>query len=169
MFGNITRSRLVAYTSACVGLIALGSWISIPFYPVPLTLQTFFLLLTAVIMKRYAVIPVGLYVIFGAIGLPIFHNGLAGLGVLLGPTGGYIVGFIPAAFTAGLVFEQTSRYVHACGLAAATLVIYLFGVTWLAYSAGMTPAAAILAGIIPFIPGDIVKAIAAYGVGRRLR
>ena len=97
MFGDLRRSRRVAYTAAFIGLITLGGWISVPFVPVPFTLQTFFVLLAAAVMKRDAVIPVTLYVALGALGLPVFHNGIAGFGVLLGPTGGYLLGFIPAA------------------------------------------------------------------------
>ena len=106
MFGDLRRSRRVAYTAAFIGLITLGGWISVPFVPVPFTLQTFFVLLAAAVMKRDAVIPVTLYVALGALGLPVFHNGIAGFGVLLGPTGGYLLGFIPAALLAGLAYES---------------------------------------------------------------
>ncbi len=88
MFGDLDRSRTIAYSAAFIGLITLGSWISVPCIPVPFTLQTLFVLLAGAVMKRYAVIPVSLYVILGALGLPLFHNGVAGIGVLLGPTGG---------------------------------------------------------------------------------
>ena len=76
MFGDLRRSRRVAYTAAFIGLITLGGWISVPFVPVPFTLQTFFVLLAAAVMKRDAVIPVALYVALGALGLPVFHNGI---------------------------------------------------------------------------------------------
>ena len=110
MFGDLRRSRRVAYTAAFIGLITLGGWISVPFVPVPFTLQTFFVLLAAAVMKREAVIPVTLYVLLGTLGLPVFHNGVAGFGVLLGPTGGYLAGFIPAALIAGIAYES-----GACG------------------------------------------------------
>ncbi|MDD5188946.1 MAG: biotin transporter BioY, partial [Methanoregula sp.] len=103
MFGDLQRSRIVAYSAAFVALITMGSWVSIPFFPVPITLQTLFVLLSGAVMKRYAVIPVSLYILFGAIGLPVFHNGIAGIGVLLGPTGGYLLGFLPVALIVGLV------------------------------------------------------------------
>ena len=80
------------------------------------------MLLAGAVMKRYAVIPVSLYVILGALGLPLFHNGITGLGVLLGPTGGYLIGFIVAALISGLAYEYPSRPVHICGLAFARSV-----------------------------------------------
>ncbi|MFA5269913.1 MAG: biotin transporter BioY [Methanoregula sp.] len=168
MFGDIDRSRTIAYSAAFIGLITLGSWISIPCIPVPFTLQTMFVLLAGAVMKRYAIIPVSLYVILGALGLPLFHNGIAGVGVLLGPTGGYLVGFIFAALVTGLAYEHSSRPVHICGLIAATLVIYAGGIGWLMYSLDREFIPAFIAGVLPFIIGDAIKAGAAYLIAERL-
>jgi len=168
MFGDLQRARLIAYSAAFIGLIALGSWISIPFIPVPFTLQTLFVLLAGAVMKRKAVIPVVLYIILGALGLPLFHNGMAGIGVLLGPTGGYLIGFVFAALATGLAYERSSRSVHIGGLALGTALIYLFGMAWLMYSLGMGAVPAFVAGVLPFIPGDAIKAGAAYIIAERL-
>jgi len=168
MFGNIDRSRKITYTAAFIALISLGSWISIPFVPVPFTLQTFFIMLAGAVMKRSAVVPVVLYILLGALGLPLFHNGLAGAGVLLGPTGGYLIGFIPAVLVVGLAYEHQSRLFRAGGLAAATIVIYACGIGGLMYSARLDLAPAVIAGVLPFIPGDAVKAGAACLVADRL-
>ena len=168
MFGDPDRARLIAGTASCIGLIALGSWIAIPFFPVPLTLQTFFVLLTAAVMHRKAVVPVFLYVLLGALGLPLFHNGLAGIGVLLGPSGGYLIGFIPAALIAGFGFEYKSPAIRIPGIILATLAIYACGIAWLIWSTGLAPVLAITVGMLPFLPGDAVKAFAAYTVAARL-
>ncbi len=168
MFGDIRRTRLIAFSAAFVGLISLASWISIPFFPVPLTLQTLFVLLTAIVMKRYAVIPVTLYVILGALGLPVFHNGLAGIGVLLGPTGGYLIGFIIAALVAGIAYESPSAISRITGIAGATAAVYSCGISWLMISTGMELLPAVLIGMLPFLPGDVVKAYAAYEIAKRL-
>ena len=119
-------------------------------------------------MKRYAVIPVALYVLLGAAGLPVYHNGTAGLGVLLGPTGGFLVGFIPAALVAGLAYEQKSPTARITGLIAATVLTYVFGVAWLAWSASLSLPQAILVGVAPFIVGAVVKVAAAYAIGKRV-
>jgi biotin transport system substrate-specific component len=162
------RARILAYSGTFVALIAAGSWISVPLPPVPLTLQTLFVLLAGIVMKRYGAIPVALFVLLGAAGLPIYHNGTAGLGVLLGPTGGYLVGFIPAALVAGLAYEKTSRTARVAGLVAATAVTYTFGVAWLAYSASLSLPQALLLGLAPFAVGEVVKVAAAYTIGERV-
>jgi biotin transport system substrate-specific component len=168
MFGDLDRSRIIAYSAVFIGLITMGSWISIPFFPIPFTLQTLFVLLAGAVMKRYAVIPVSLYVTMGTMGLPVFHNGIAGAGVLLGPTGGYLIGFILAGLAAGLAYEHTSRPVRICGLITATLVIYTFGIGWLMYSLSRGFFPAFVAGVLPFIPGDVIKAGTAYLIAEKL-
>ena len=168
MFGDLDRSRQIAYSAAFIGLITLGSWISIPCIPVPFTLQTLFVLLTGMVMKRYAVIPVSLYVILGALGLPLFHNGIAGIGVLMGPTGGYLTGFIAAALITGLAYEHPSRPICICGLVFATLAIYASGIGWLMFSLGLDFLPALYVGALPFIAGDVIKAGAAYLIAERL-
>lgn len=168
MFGDIERSRTIALSAAFIGLITLGSWISVPCIPVPFTLQTLFVLLAGAVMKRSAVIPVTLYVVLGAFGLPLFHNGIAGAGVLLGPTGGYLTGFIGAALVTGLAYEHTSRPVRIFGLSLATLVIYTCGIGWLMFSMGRDFLFAFSAGALPFIAGDTIKAGAAYLIAGRL-
>ncbi|MDD1694037.1 MAG: biotin transporter BioY [Methanoregula sp.] len=168
MFGDLERSRLITYSAAFIGLIALGSWISIPCIPVPFTLQTLFVLLAGVVMKRKAVIPVAAFVLLGVLGLPVFHNGMAGPAVLLGPTGGYLIGFIFAALAVGLAYECKSGYVHIIGLALGTALIYLFGMGWLMFSLGMGLLPAFTVGVIPFVIGDSIKAGAAYLIAKRI-
>lgn len=168
MPGDYRRSLIITHTTLFIALTAVFSWISIPFIPVPFTLQTLGVLLTGAIMKRYAGIPMAMYVILGALGLPLFHNGTSGIGVLLGPTGGFLIGFIPAAVLAGLCFEYDSEKAKVAGLCIATLAIYLCGITWLMVSVPMSIEAAIIAGMLPFIPGDAVKATVAYLIARRV-
>ena len=143
MYGNEKRARLLAESAVFIALIAVGGWISIPILIIPFTLQNIFILLAAAVMKRYAVIPVGLYVLFGSLGLPIFHNGTAGLGVLLGPTGGFLIGFVIMGAVAGWLFEkETIRYdILAC--AAFVTGLYVFGTAWFMISTGAELTAAL--------------------------
>ena len=106
--------------------------------------------------------------ILGMLGLPLFHNGMAGIGVLLGPSGGYLIGFIFAALITGLTYEHDSRVIRIGGIAVATGIIYLFGVAWLMYSLQLGFIPAVITGVFPFIPGDMIKAAAAYLIGQRL-
>ncbi len=171
MYGNLMYAQMLTRTATFTALIAIGGWvaITIPFLPlVPFTLQTLFILLAAVIMKRYAVLPVALYVLLGICNLPVFHNGTAGIGVLLGPTGGYIIGFIPAALIAGLLLEKEVKFTGIAAIAAASITIYALGTAWLSVSTGMPFVAAAMIGVIPFIPGDIIKGAAALVIGKRI-
>lgn len=168
MFGDLQKSRIIAYSAAFIGLISLGAWVSIPFFPVPMTLQTLFVLLAGTVMKRYAIIPVSLYVALGTLGLPVFHTGVTGFGILLGPTGGYLTGFIFAAFVVGLAYEHKSVTIWITGLLAGTGIIYFCGVAWLMYSLAIGLIPAIISGVLPFIPGDMIKIYGAYMIAKRL-
>jgi biotin transport system substrate-specific component len=119
-------------------------------------------------MKRYAVIPVSLYVLLGALGLPVFHTGVAGIGILLGPTGGYLAGFILAALVVGLAYEHASEIIRIVGLLTGTAVIYICGIVWLMYSLTLGFIPAVISGVLPFIPGDVIKIYAAYMIVKRL-
>ena len=107
----------VAYSAAFIGLITLGGWISIPFFP-RLYPPDLFCPARGSGHEAYAVIPVALYVILGALGLPVSITA-SGVGVLLGPTGGYLIGFIPAALVTGFAYESVSAWSASAGLAAA--------------------------------------------------
>jgi biotin transport system substrate-specific component len=168
MYGDLQRTRLLAHTAAFVGLITLGGWLSIPFLPVPITLQTLFVLLAGAVLKRWGVIPVTLYVLFGALNIPVFHSGLSGLGILLGPTGGYILGFVPGVLIIGLAYEYPSTAIRIAGIVAANLAIYTVGILWLLYSTGISLPYALVFGMAIFVPGDILKGIAVYATAKRI-
>jgi biotin transport system substrate-specific component len=168
MYGDLQRTRLLAHTAAFVGLITLGGWLSIPFLPVPITLQTLFVLLAGAVLKRWGVIPVTLYVLFGALNIPVFHSGLSGLGILLGPTGGYILGFVPGVLIIGLAYEYPSTVIRIAGIVAANLAIYTVGILWLLYSTGISLPYALVFGMAIFVPGDILKGIAVYATAKRI-
>lgn len=168
MYGDEKRSALLMYSAVFTALITVGGWISVPFV-VPFTLQTLFVLLAASVMKKYAVIPAALYVMFGTLGLPLFHNGTSGLGILLGPTGGFLIGFIPMAFIAGVFFSKKTRAADISGMVLGTLVCYFCGTLWFMVSAGASLPAALITCVIPFIAGDAVKIAAAEMVTLRLR
>ncbi|PAV08765.1 biotin transporter BioY [Methanocorpusculum parvum] len=168
MYGDEKRSALLMYSAVFTALITVGGWISVPFV-VPFTLQTLFVLLAASVMKKYAVVPAALYVMFGTLGLPLFHNGTSGLGILLGPTGGFLIGFIPMAFIAGVFFSKKTRAADLSGMVLGILVCYFCGTVWFMVSAGASLPAALITCVIPFIAGDAVKITAAEMVTLRLR
>jgi biotin transport system substrate-specific component len=156
-------------------LLAASAWVTIPTQPVPLTFQTLVVVLAALLLDwEWSLAAVGLYVLMGAVGLPVFSGARGGLGVLLGPTGGYLVGFVLAAAMGAASRTLLARRlpaVAADALAAAAVVaiVYVIGWPWLARVTGMPPQAAFLAGVAPFLPLDAAKAAAAVGVAAALR
>ena len=168
MYGDEKRTQVISQTGLFIALIAIGSYFVIPMIPVPITLQTLFVLLCGCIMKRYALIAVLLYVILGIIGLPVFHQFTSGPGILLGPTGGYLIGFILAALIVGLSYEKKSRFIRICGLFLGTTAIALCGVLWIALSTGISFFEAVLIGAVPFIVGDLIKITLAFFISARV-
>ncbi len=143
-------------------LIALSAQITLPMWPVPITGQTFGVLLIAALLGRRSTLSVILYLVQGALGLPFFAGGAAGVGQLIGPTGGYLLGFVAAAFVVGWLCEL--GWDHKVGTAVAAMlignvIIYFFGMVWLANFVGLNQVLQI--GLLPFIPGDIIKIILA--------
>ena len=148
-------------------LIAISARIAfpLPFSPVPVTGQTLAVLLAGLCLgsREGALAPLAC-IGEGLLGLPVFAGGRAGLAVLLGPTGGYLAGFVAAAFVVGWLAERnwSQRSVTLfAALALGTLTIYTFGAIWLAGFIPTGPGSVLAAGVLPFIPGDIAKALLA--------
>ena len=118
------------------------------------------------VMAAITAISYLIYLLIGIAGLPIFSSFSSGFAKLLGPTGGYLIGFIPMAIICGFAFEKFSnRGMQIAGLAIGTIVAYIFGTAWLAIEAHLTFYQALLSGVIPYIPGDLVKIILVVLVG----
>ena len=153
---------LIITGSLCVAGMAQVR-IPLPFTPVPITGQTFAVLLVgASLGSRRGAASLVLYLLLGLLGLPFFAGGTSGLSALLGPTGGYLVGFVLAATLVGsLAARGLDRRVPGALLAflAGEIVIYLFGVAWLSVYLGIKQA--IVAGFLPFLIGDAIKFVAA--------
>ncbi|MBE6506837.1 MAG: biotin transporter BioY [Methanocorpusculum parvum] len=166
MYGDETRSKTILFTALFAALITAGGWISLPVFAIPFTLQSLFVILAAAVMQKKAVYPLLLYVAAGLFGLPVFHNGLSGIGVLLGPTGGYLLGFICAAFFAGLLFSRKKDITAAL---SAVIIYDAAAVLWFMLTASASFPAAVTACVLPYLAGDIVKAVAAVFAVNRLR
>ena len=160
----LSKLFLVVAGSALIGLSAQ---IEVPMYPVPVTAQTLMILLIGMaygpLLGAATIIA---YLLEGAMGLPVFAGGKAGLAVLVGPTAGYLFGFVAAAFlVGGLALRGFGRSIAGTVLAmvVGTVVIYACGVAWLQTLIGFETA--IAAGVLPFIWGDLLKiAVAALAM-----
>ncbi len=171
------RKELISavLVSLFAALIIAGTYIRVPLPPVPITLQTLFVLLAGMLLplplSLYSVL---LYLALGAIGLPVFSSG-GGLAALTGPTAGYMWGWIPAVIVCGLMgkkrfsgFKAEMAYLLLTALLA-DVALYIPGLLWLGLSRHMDLTKTISAGLLPFIVGDVVKMVVAAAVSTKLR
>jgi len=175
------RIRDIGLVLAGAALLILGSRISVPLpgNPVPLTLQTLAVLLVGgALGLRRGALSAALFIALGVVGVPVFAESRHGVDVILGTTGGYLIGFIAAAALVGRLAELGwDRHLGgSVGMnLIGTVVIYLVGVPWLAAAASIPLGKAIELGLVPFLVGDAIKLLFAAGafpvawwvVGRR--
>lgn len=163
---------------ALAGLMAavicvLGPWaLNIPVSPVAVSLGTLAIyFVVSVLGMKLGTISVMIYILLGLAGLPVFTNFTGGPGKLFGPSGGYIIGYLFLALIAGFFVDKFGMKppVFFAGMALGTAVLYLFGTLWMEYQMNLTFTQALMAGVVPYIPGDLIKLIAAMAVGSRIR
>lgn len=151
-----------------VALTAVLAQVAIPLYPVPITGQTLAVLLVGAALGTVrGAVSMILYAVLGIIGLPIFTEASSGLGVLVGPTGGYIVGFIASAALVGWLSERAwdRKIVKAAVIfLAGTVVTFVFGLAWLLHFYGGDIDATLRGGLYPFVIGGLIKAAIAAGL-----
>jgi biotin transport system substrate-specific component len=164
--------QMMVYASLLAALTAVGAYLSIPIGPVPIVLQSLFILLAGLLLGRaWGAASVGIYLLAGAFGLPVFAGGTGGIGRFFGPTGGYLLGFLPAVYITGLISGKGGKnilmdiFAMICG----SVLIYAFGVSWLRVITGMELNKAVAVGMLPFLPGDALKIAAAAFIARSVR
>ncbi len=152
-------------------LTTVGAWISfpLPFSPVPIALANIFVLLAGIILGKWlGPLSQIIYLLLGFAGIPVFAQHLAGPDVFAGPTGGYLIGYVLAAFTAGALMQYLPRFSGsraaitarvAFSLSVGALVIYIPGLPWLSHVTGMDMPTALVKGFYPYLPGDALKII----------
>ena len=159
----VTKAALVVFGSL---LLAVSAQFKIPLYPVPVTGQTLVVLLIGMTYgPRLGGITMAAYLFEGALGLPVFAGGAAGAAVLMGPTGGYLFGFLLAGVSMGYLAERGMGRTVVSTISAMVIgnfVIYLCGALWLANFIGFGQA--IAAGVLPFLYGDALKLVVAAGL-----
>lgn len=166
--------QLVVYASFMAALICVGAYLTVPLPlgPVPLVLQNLFVFLAGLLLgSRWGLASVGIYLLVGALGLPVFVGGTGGLAHFLGPTGGYLFGFAASAFVIGYLAERLRHRVvgDSVAVVVGVLMVFLLGVPWLKAVTGMAWEKAFLVGMLPFLPGDAIKAVTAVLLARAIR
>lgn len=195
-----TRSRSLAFCGLTIALMAVSAWISIPLGPVPFTLQTFVMVFALIALTPgQCLASIGGYLLIGAIGVPVFSSMRGGIGVLLGPTGGFLWGYLIGAavalvllraFDHGRAFSarkgegnpskdaplraasRQGRFTIAASFAAALLfIVIMYACGWAQYMAvsGMGPEASFATAVAPFIVVDLVKTVVGVFTARAVR
>jgi biotin transport system substrate-specific component len=165
--------RGMVYASMFGALTAVGAYIMIPLPPVPITMQTLFVNLAGALLGgTLGALSQVVYILLGIIGLPVFAGGKAGAGVLLGPTGGYLIGFVAGAYVIGKLtgIRKKPGFIWlVCSMAIGIALVYLLGIIQLMIVAKLDFNKAIAVGLLPPLPGDILKIIIAALITLKIR
>lgn len=166
------KTRFITTTALMTAVLCIMGPLSLPIGPVPISLTNLAVYLTMYVLgTKRGTAAYAVYLLLGLAGLPVFSGFSGGPGKLLGPTGGYLIGFLPMALLLGLYLDRHYKNVLLSILVmeACTWIPYLLGTGWLALSAGMRFGAALGVGVLPFLLVDLIKMIAAALLGPVLR
>ncbi len=156
-----TNVRKMVYCALFAALIVVFAQLQIPLPGlVPISLATFGVMMAGLLLGwKYGVLAVAVYILLGAVGVPVFAGFKGGVSALLGPTGGYIIGYLPYAALAGLnIRKAQDSFWGRCGLLGlGTLACYTLGTAWFMHVTGRTLAESLSLCVLPFLPGDAVK------------
>lgn len=166
---NIKKTATVGILAAIICVIAPFSF---PAGAIPISLATFAIyIISCTVNKKLSVAAVAVYILIGAVGLPVFSSFTGGLQCITGYTGGYIIGYIPCAFIIGLLTDrfENNKIIYPLSMIAGTLVCYFFGIFWYMHRAecGFIEVAAVC--VAPFLIGDIIKIATASCIGITLK
>jgi biotin transport system substrate-specific component len=168
----IEKLRMVVFASLMAALTAVGAYIYVPIGPVPIILSTLFVIFSGLILgSRWGLTSMALYLLVGAIGLPVFAGGKGGFAHFLGPTGGYLFGYLVASWIAGFISERSQgrMILDIFAVIIGSLALYAFGVPWLKMVTQMSWTKALMVGVLPFLIGDAIKASVVLILARAIR
>ena len=165
------KTRELCIVAVMAALLCILAPLSVPIGPIPISLATFAIYLAGGLLGwKRALAATAVYILLGAVGVPVFAGFTGGAQKLLGVTGGYIVGYLPLAAIVGLSAERgKSRLSLPLGMMLGTAVLYAIGTAWFMIAMGRSLGAALGACVLPFLPGDALKIAAACGLCWALR
>ena len=165
--------RAMVFTAIVAALICVASPFSIPLPGlVPISLGTFAIYLgSALLGGKRATVAVAVFILIGAVGLPVFTGFTGGFAKLLGVTGGYIIGYVPLAYITDFFSERFNNKIlfMPVGMAVGTVALYAFGTAWFMIATGSGLAAALMSCVVPFLIGDGVKIAVATAIAKPLQ
>ena len=171
---TLPRSKTyeITITALMTAVTCILAPMSIPIGPVPISFTNLAIYLSLYLLGwKRGTISYLIYLLIGLVGIPVFSGFTSGPGKLFGPTGGYLIGFIPLALIAGYFINHfhNKKALRFLGMILGTAVCYALGTAWLAIQAHMGLSAALMAGVIPFLPGDFIKMILALLIAPQIR
>jgi biotin transport system substrate-specific component len=167
----MTTKKMV-FTALFAALICVMALFNIPIGPVPISLATFAIYIAAsVIDWKHGTLAVLVYIAIGLIGVPVFSGITGGIQKLVGPTGGFLVGYIVCALVTGLIVDkyEEKKWIYPVAMVAGTALLYACGTAWYMVSLKQTLAAALMTCVVPFLIGDAVKIVLASVISPRIR
>ena len=169
-----TAQMTVTALMTAITCILAPMALPIPISPVPISLTNLVIFFMAYILgMKLSVASYVLYLLLGTVGLPVFSGFSGGLGKLIGPTGGYLAGFLFLIVIAGIFMDKASgRYrilFILAGMILGSVITYLFGTAWLTFQMNLTFVQGLFTGVIPYLPGDALKIVLAILVGPQIR
>ena len=168
----IEKLRMVVLASLMAALTAVGAYIYVPIGPVPIILSTLFVILSGLLLgSRWGLTSMALYLLVGAIGLPVFAGGKGGFAHFMGPTGGYLFGYLLASWSTGFISERSRgrMILDILAVIIGSLALYALGVPWLKMVTQMSWTKALMVGVLPFLIGDAIKASVVLILARSVR
>ncbi|WP_058484885.1 biotin transporter BioY [Defluviitalea phaphyphila] len=169
---NKSHLYQMVYIGVVTAVICILAPLSIPIGLVPISFTNLAIYFAVYILgMKKSVLSCILYILIGFIGVPVFSQFTGGPAKLLGPTGGYIIGFIFMALVSGFFIDRFFDKWYLCftGMVLGTIVCYILGTIWLSYQANLSISSALGVGVIPFIPGDLIKIVIATFIGPLIR
>ncbi|MCM1167507.1 MAG: biotin transporter BioY [Ruminococcus sp.] len=166
--------RSMVFMALFAALICIAGPMSMPLPGglIPISMGTFAIYLTGALLGgKRGTVSVVVYILLGTVGLPVFTNFMGGFAKVMGPTGGYIIGYIPLVLITGIFADIPSKkhWTMPAGMALGTVVMYAFGTAWYMIMTGAPLAAALVDCVVKFIPGDTVKIVVAVVIAVPLK
>lgn len=165
------KTRTMTVIAMMTAVICILGPLSVPIGPVPISFIQLAIFLSLYILGwKMGTLSCVLYILIGLVGLPVFSGFSGGIAKLTGPTGGYIIGYIPMALIAGYVIEKKSnRFLHMAAMVAGTAVCYILGTAWFCIVTNNTVGTALSVCVLPFIPADLIKIVVVSAIGVVIR
>ncbi len=167
-----TNIKKIVVCALMAALTAVLSQIAIPMAPVPINLAMLSVFIAGGLLGPInGAISQAVYVALGAIGVPVFASFSAGVGIIVGPTGGYIIGYIIAAFVTGIIIKHSNKSytMHIVAMIAGLIACYILGTAWFMYVTKTALVASLMMCVVPFLIGDALKIALATILVKRLR